>query len=261
MPAGRIHELSSHWKQRYPWNRDHRYMVLASNNRRTPNIFHVCRESRKRALELFQLCEYNPRILPANSQIGKATCVEIKPFYFNKAEDTLYLVGVLGGWLGFVWARTDTSWDEYLFDGWKHVALDLRQTFHWLGQTRGTMKAWPIIKHPPLIRFRDMFPSLRRLSFVVDNNHAICPKPIEDNSSLEDSVEMIYVEGSWQQLPNGWTKRSTSFAWKKYLGTEYSEAELPVIDIQRIVRKKSNGAWCDRWVRLRAYHSALYLYH
>lgn len=255
MPPGRVHELAPYWKQRYPWNRHNKYMVLQSNNTSIPVTFHVCRESRKRALELFQLCEYNPHTLPANSHIGKSTCVEIKPFYFNKAKDTLYLFGIVGEWLGFVWARTDTSWEEHLFDGWQHVALDLRRSVFWLGLTRGPLKNWSTVKYPPLVRFRDVFPSLKRLSLVVDDNFAMIPKSIEDNTSLEDSAALIYLRGGWRLLPNGWPNPSD---WKKYLGTQYNQAELPEINVQRAVRKKKvKGVWYDRWIRLRVYHSAL----
>lgn len=109
-------------------------------------------------LKLNRLCEYNPH---KHLQDWKKIhgWVNIKPFYFNPAQDTLYLGGLALRWMGLVWGHTGASWAAQLFVGWQHVGLDCQS--RWFYTTFGPLHTWSVGVKRPKTPFREMFPSLQ----------------------------------------------------------------------------------------------------
>ena len=96
-------------------------------------------------------------------------CIDIKPFYFHKQHDTLYLSKASSEWIGYAWARADAIWTKNLFPGWKHVGLDFRSP-SWIGRTPGYAKAplETVFSRHPTTNFRQVFPDLEALTVVLD---------------------------------------------------------------------------------------------
>ena len=94
---------------------------------------------------------------------------------------------------------------------------------------------WSVGVKPPETPFREMFPSLQRLSIVIDWSKIMCPKPVENNTSFEQPPFIT-------DLPDMWfVGIPAPHHWRTYLRSEYSGADrrlMPTIDVQHVARKK-----------------------
>jgi hypothetical protein len=215
-------------------------MVLRSNNTHIPAMLHVAREWRVKALDVYQLCQYTPVVPHPADWKMEHTCVKIKPFYFHKETDTLYLPNNTAEWLGYVWARTEAVWVYNLFSGWQHIGLDFRSP-SWVGRTPGHITApmETVFSKPPAILFRDMFPSLKHLSICIDFSKKNCPTPLENNTSFTKTTLRV---SSWI------VGRCLVSLWNEFLMLEYEANEIPKVEFQEVIRKQEKAGWADKWI-------------
>lgn len=205
-------------------------------------MLHVCQEWRERALQQYQLCERTPLWPHPDWQRGQQ-CLKIKPFWFNAKIDTLYFGRLVAEWLGYVWARTDTFWTNGLLEGWQHVGFDLRAS-SWMSYTVYLPQAaGTVMTHPPAYKLREMIPSLKRISIVVDHSPFNCLTPFSNNVFFQSSTATLNYDGTL------FVNQPGPRQWKEYLRTEYSAEEMPEVDVQDVTRNKERALLWDKWMK------------
>lgn len=150
LPEGRVHEL-------HPCTTlmENGKMMFRSNHSKPPIILSVCQESRKLALQNYQLMNYEA---PTGTK-------GIRKFYFSPRNDTLFLNTLMGLYMAFMLLETELELDSPLgrgvMKGWQNVALDADRA-HLLDLLAGHHG------HPASPRLREVFPDMRNFTIALD---------------------------------------------------------------------------------------------
>lgn len=147
LPDGRVHELHPCVKLL-----ENGKMMFRSNHSTPPTLLSVCRESRMVALEHYELMTY-----VARSALSKG----VRKFYFSPKKDTLFLNTLMGLYMAFMLLDVDETNCMGVMSGWQNVALDADRA-HLITILAGRQG------HARQPRFREVFPSLKRLTLAID---------------------------------------------------------------------------------------------
>ncbi len=192
-------------------------MTFRSNASRTPAVFHACHESRTVALQTHQLMEYEP---PRSGTSGKG----ILRFYFCPAIDTLLLNSLMGLFIMFMLLEDEEDYVGVgVMRGWQKVAFDADRA-----QLISLLSG--IAGHAPQPRFKEVFPSLKKLIIALDytskgkTRFRTSVWPGENGTSLKEIT--LPASGS----------ESVFKPMRDYLENDYTE-QVPTIAIARVKRK------------------------
>jgi hypothetical protein len=237
-----------------------------SSNNKNPTVLQICSESRRIALEYYQICVRNHVTHDPRAE-GREMCCIIQPFYFHPDKDTLLLAHLVAFQISFVWCtqRRRDRWMHGLFAGWKMVAIDGNR---WNGITTANVAGGSA----SLFTMQSLFPDLEKLFTTVPDVDIGYRRGRRKLWSGNEGVSLGYYKRQdieWfnrqfrappQPAPGMGPGAQASWVTPEealiFLKNEYTDEELPAVGLVVVKRDKTKTS-CrpeKELIRILAHH-------